>query len=260
MIHTSVEIIDRNKAAFILGTMKNNRPISEAHVRHLTESMKRGEWTLNGQPIIIASDGTGIDGQHRCAAVIRANVEIPMVVVRGVERESFPTIDQGKKRSMGDVLAIRGEKNCALLGALARGILEIREWQSGLGGKARYTHSQLEKVLDKHPGCRKWANEIASKSVKNFTPGLVGSVLVLAEELHGTHAGLFFQSYRSGEGLFKGSPVLALRERLMNRGRGVHYTPQATAALAIKCWNAFVTGRLITRLVWSDNEQFPSIQ
>lgn len=260
MIHTSVEVLDRHSAANILATMKNNRPVSEAWVRHLADAMKRGEWRLNGQPIIVASDGTGIDGQHRCAAIVRSGVSVPMLVVRGVDRESFATIDQGKKRSMGDVLAIRGEKNCALLSAIARGILEVYQWQTGAGGKTRYTLSQISESLDSHPLCRKWAANIAGHGVKNFTPGIVGSVMVIAEGLHGEMADEFFSAYKTGEGLFKGSPILALRERLLNRGRGVHFTAQSTAAITIKCWNAFATGRKVSALKWSDKEQFPSIQ
>jgi len=259
-ITTSVEYLDKQKAAQILASMNGNRPISENWVKQLAGAMKRGEWKLNGEPIIISASGRGLDGQHRCAAVVRSDSTVPMLVVRGVDESTFVTMGQGKRRSFADVLGIEGFKNCAVLAAIARGIMEVEQWQAGGGGRGVYTNNQLNECLGKHPLAVKWAAKLANKSVKTFTPSVVGSVLTLAEELHGPIADSFFDKYETGSMLERQSPILALREKLMSRGRGVNIKSQAAATYAVKCWNAYLLGKKIGALKWSDGEQFPIIK
>ncbi|MCW3018706.1 MAG: hypothetical protein JWN10_1014, partial [Solirubrobacterales bacterium] len=45
-------------AQTMLGKNIRNRPIRHAYAKRLAEAMTRGEWTMNGEPIQVADDGT----------------------------------------------------------------------------------------------------------------------------------------------------------------------------------------------------------
>ena len=61
-------------------------------------------YTYNG-------DGVLIDGQHRLAAVVDADVPVAMTVYTEVDDGTFDVLDTGKRRNAADVLAIEGEKS-----------------------------------------------------------------------------------------------------------------------------------------------------
>lgn len=68
------------------------------------EDMAAGRWKENGETIKFDSEGRLIDGQHRLAAVVRANTPIQFFVVRGLDNSVMDTIDYGVKRSIENAL------------------------------------------------------------------------------------------------------------------------------------------------------------
>ena len=83
-------------AAELLKQNTNNRPVRPSHVRFLSEAMQRGEFLFNGDAIRISKDNVILDGQHRLLAVVKSNIALKVVVVRGLESEVFKTIDVDK--------------------------------------------------------------------------------------------------------------------------------------------------------------------
>src|ERR1043165_1275934 len=91
------------KAREWLKTNTLNRPIRKKYVQTLSESMQRGEWAVNHQPIAMNGKRL-IDGQHRLMAVIQSGLPaVRMSVVLDAETETFDTIDIGVKRNNGDI-------------------------------------------------------------------------------------------------------------------------------------------------------------
>ena len=93
-------------AALLLGNNGANRKLNKRHVDFLADQIKSGKWQKNGQTIVIAKDGTLMDGQHRLTAIVAANVPVAMGLCTGAPRASMPTIDNGKPRSSADVLTM----------------------------------------------------------------------------------------------------------------------------------------------------------
>lgn len=80
-----------------------NRPVRESYVDFLAESMRRGEWVINHQPVALNGNRL-IDGQHRLMAVIRSELPaVKMSVVTDADTATFDTIDIGVKRSHADI-------------------------------------------------------------------------------------------------------------------------------------------------------------
>ena len=129
-VTAQVEEITPEYAAQLLELNDHNRKISNSNILTISGAIERGEWEVNGQPIIVDKEGRLMDGQHRLMAVQRTNKPILSVVVKGVEPEVFTTIDTGKVRKGGDTLSIAcGLENPTTMANLIRkhqGYLECR--------------------------------------------------------------------------------------------------------------------------------------
>lgn len=80
-----------------------NRPLSSYRVQHYVSAMKKGEWYLNGETIVIDSNGCLKNGQHRLAAIIKYGKPVSTVVVFGID-PSVNLFDRHGKRSVVDYL------------------------------------------------------------------------------------------------------------------------------------------------------------
>ena len=85
-----------------------NRPLRRTVVDGLVLAYQRGEHRLTHQGIAFADTGELLDGQHRLSAIAKMpdDFSIPMLVTTGMPKDSFDAIDQGLKRSHGDVLRV----------------------------------------------------------------------------------------------------------------------------------------------------------
>lgn len=85
-----------------------NRPLRRSVVNGLKAAFTRNEYRLTHQGIAFASTGELLDGQHRLTAIseMPASFSIPVLVTRGLPVEASKGMDQGLKRTHGDVLVI----------------------------------------------------------------------------------------------------------------------------------------------------------
>lgn len=85
-----------------------NRPLRRSVVEGLVLAYQRGEHRLTHQGIAFADSGELLDGQHRLTAIAKmhADFSVEMMVTTGLPKDAFDSIDQGLKRSHGDVLRI----------------------------------------------------------------------------------------------------------------------------------------------------------
>jgi hypothetical protein len=89
-------------------------------VRAFADAMSRGDWTVTRQGIALDVNSVLVDGQHRLAAIVEADVAVDMTVFTEVNEGTFDVLDTGKRRNAADVLAIEGEKSSTMLAALPR--------------------------------------------------------------------------------------------------------------------------------------------
>jgi len=106
-VKTEVVNMSPELASTLLNNNNNNRNIRKNHVQTLAGMMKRGEWVLSPQGVIVHStSGRLLDGQHRLSAVVAAGVSVPMMVFYTSDEGIFKVLDQGVKRSTGDIFSI----------------------------------------------------------------------------------------------------------------------------------------------------------
>ena len=247
----------------------HNRPISQSTVERYTQEIKAGRWKSNGQSIVFSKSGQLLNGQHRLKAVVAANKPIDCLIVWGVEDDTFDTIDDGNKRSLGDVFAIKQEYKPLLLSAGVRflwvystGQIETRDLRRGQVA----TKPLLEKTLDRHPGLRQSTRFYATLKARP------GGLLVPAGMAIGLHylfalvdekkADEFFNVLQSGIGLTEGHPILILRARLIagQKESSTKLTNSAIYFYTVTTWNAFVSDNPLRRLAFVQDTPPPEIE
>lgn len=117
-MQTVTENITPAKAQEYLNTSEGNRPISKVYVRSYADTMRKGNWMLNGIPIIFDTNGHLLDGHHRLLAVVEAGIPIRFDVCRGASPEAFTTYDTGRHRTIGQILGMQKVKNYNLVGSI----------------------------------------------------------------------------------------------------------------------------------------------
>ena len=89
-------------------------------MRDFAAAMRRGEWRVTHQGIAFDTTGVLVDGQHRLAAIVEADIPVEVTVFTEVPERAFDLLDTGKRRNAAAVLAIEGEKSAVMLAAMVR--------------------------------------------------------------------------------------------------------------------------------------------
>lgn len=102
-------------------SIKNRKPSLQV-VKKYTQDMENKNWMFTGDSIVFAKEKDLIQGQHRLFSVIRSGQPQMFNVVTGVDKKAFAFMDQGKNRTMGDILFAEGEEkiNTVILGGVVR--------------------------------------------------------------------------------------------------------------------------------------------
>lgn len=224
-----------------------NRPLNERRSLKYAAVMSNGGFSENGEPIIVDESGALIDGQHRMRAVVVSNKPYVSYVIHAIPRKMFATIDDCAKRTGADVLSIQGIKHSAACAAVARWLIKAArgEPMSG-GGGGKYTprsipNEETSKVLKKNRGIEESVSFCLEHELEKLMPISIGSfVHFMAAKTDKRKADRFIELLGSGEGLVAGSPILALRKRMISLKGSKHtIRPDEKLALTIKAWLHF---------------------
>jgi len=239
-----------------------NRPLSKNWVANLAQRMIDGDWALNGSSIVFDENGLLSDGQHRLSAVASSGVTIETIVTRGVKKDAFETIDEGKKRGIADALSITGEKNTAVLSALLRMIYVYEKYGELKHVGRTITNKNGIALLERHPEAR----EAAAKGryyrgiFSAITPATGAFGYWLLSQVDKEDADMFFEKLVSGVGLEKGSPILLLRDKMIfNAAARSSINNAEWARFVIKCWNYWRKGKVFKgrSIPMMKDEKFP---
>lgn len=250
-IATQVQTITPALAQVWMARNTHNRPMSDFVVKKYAKYMTDGQWRLNGEPIIFAKDGSLMSGQHRLQACINSGASFQSVVITGVDRNTFATLDTHRRRTAGDVLSIDGVKNSLRVAAAARAYVRMKH---GSWTSRNYTNEQYADFVAKHPSVAKWG-AMKRKQDKAFKAYVFGA-LAAVEDIYGAEiAQSIYDKLVEGVGVVKGDAEQALRNRLTLD----KLSEEEGLALTIKAFNFSLEGRTVQRLLYKDTEAFPEL-
>lgn len=241
-----------------------NRRTSDGQVLKFQSDMEAGRWHFEGAPIKISKTGKLLDGKHRLTALANTvpAMELPFVVIRGLEDDAQLYMDQGQTRTVGQQLSLRGIQCGTLYGGVAKLYLE---WTRGrlFRSTSRGTTSkpeQTEWVLHNQEILSALA-ETGFQQV-DAPPSVVGAFTLAVLQINPARAVKFIRALVSGASLSEGDPILALDRRLRNiRRSGVKVSQREYLAYFIKAWNAWVMGDRLQKLQLTNltEESFPEL-
>lgn len=212
-----IETITPGLAEALLAKNTNNRRLSPITTGYYKNQILQGKWRENGETIKIGPNGILLDGQHRLAAVLESGVAVKMAVARDVDPDTAVTIDTGRNRGPADHLAIWGIKSDVTVLAAAA-VIAMKFDKKGkftrLGIKV--PPWEIIEYVEKHRGLQDSLARIP-QSIGKICPRSLCVALhyIFSSYFDATKAELFFDRLNTGAQLKRGSPILALRNRLM---------------------------------------------
>lgn len=241
-----------------------NRNLSSATVAKYARDMAAGNWLLNGDAVRFAADGTLLDGQHRLAAIIKAGCTIRTFVVWNLPVEAQATMDDGRKRTMANVLELDGRDahSKTVASILRRAILLEKGVIDGSGGgSAAPTKSEMQAYYVDHPdilSAAAVADQMRATRGIRCAASTVGLAYLLCARRSQSDADEFFRMLRTGAGLTENHPALVLRNKLAIDG-STRLRTETGEALAwfFRAWNAYRAGRTVKILRFKAGDHFP---
>ena len=266
-IKTEVVTVTPERAQQLLEQNKSNRRVSAKNLEKVEAIMSRGEWRLNGEAIKVSTAGRVLDGQHRLMASVNTGTTFQTLIVYGLTDETQETMDSGKSRTLSDILSLRGYKNTHSTAAIVTAIIRSENY----GLKAAVTSGTQAKPVTNQQAIHRLETEPALADLYKLVQGLgrvglqgkiAGLLYYKFSEIDAEDTEFFFEQLKSGAGLERNHPILALRSLLLNLKSAIG-TANSTyvTAVTIKAWNKYRAGeecvQLKFRVGGANPESFP---
>lgn len=250
----------------LLEANKLNRPLATGHAERIASQILDGKWRFNGDTIKISEQGDVLDGQHRLWAIIESKTPVDTIIVYGIERDAFATIDTIRKpRSLGDTVALSG--NARYRSSIGAALAWLVRWQRGCletykAPKNRIENSDVESALAENPGIvRAVERAHGVRSVAN--PGLIGFLFYLVTNRDEALAERMMETLIDPAGVSVNDPFYRLRHYFISDH---HKKKEAlmSIAVAVKAINAASAGKKVQVLNWRHQgkspESFPVLE
>lgn len=236
-----------------------NRPLNETHVKRIANQIATGKWKFNGDTIKISEDNQVLDGQHRLWACVEAKTTIRTILVRGVERDAFATIDTLRKpRSGADVLALSGASRHRQYTSAA--LQWLIRWQRGIleqyrAPQNRVENSDVEVSYQDNPGIER-AVERVMPLRGLVSPASIGFFYYVLANRSPELAERMVFTLENPAGISMNDPFFRLRMYLSGE-RSKRRDSIMTFALMFKAANAAFHNRELKTLAWRNQGQAP---
>ena len=233
----------------------HNRPMRRTLIERYTRDMANGDWAFNGDAIRLSRTGNLLDGQHRLAALVKANVTLSMLVIGNLPDEAQDTMDLGAKRSMADQLALsEGLPNAKAVAAILRKCVAYETGAATFEGY-KSTNAEMRHYLSEHPDVVV-AADLAQAVARALPtpPSVLTTAYHLCRQVNSLAATAFYRDQVvDGVNLESDDPAYVLR-RLLSR----HTVNGSTTArrmaesdtfrYVIQAWDYYRDGRKIQKL------------
>lgn len=243
-----------------------NRPLNDQHIKRLASQITHGKWKFNGDTIKISDDNQVLDGQHRLWSIVEAGIAVKTILVKGIKRDAFATIDTLRKpRSGSDVLALNGATRYLKYQSAA--LQWLARWQRGTlenfrNPAHRIENSDIEKMFEDNPGIERAVERVA-KMRGVASPSLLGFFYFVLSNRSAELAERMVFTLENPAGVGMNDPFFRLRMYFTSE-RTKNKDPVVTIALMIKSANAAYHGREIKNLTWRSQgntpEPFPLLE
>ena len=268
-----VETITPEMAREYLKANVVNRKLNNRTVDLYVDQMVKGLWIMNGEAISFTIGGALVNGQHRLNAIIKYGKPVAFLVVRGCDENSFSTCDSGRNRTTGDVFSIKGINNNISMAAIVNKYFLFHYGYSVFSKvEAKTTHNNIgnhrnitkQEFLDEYYSSvylYEKAIQLARACVNKVrlfsTSELGGLIVYLSKDKHHSFEVIesFCRMLFLNENICN-STIDVLREKIIQDRLSLNtMTSRYRSALIAKTWNAYITGKELKVLSWSEAKE-----
>lgn len=253
-----------------------NRPKREKEIQFWASLINAGEWRYTHQGVAVDVNGALQDGQHRLSGIVRAGVPVQMQISIGMPVENYAAIDNGLKRTFGDVVAGRGFGNHNRVGTAARLVILYndyprRPWSAKVPGAEVDTF--IMQPFDPIDSDDKRLNgdllhlasnqaQLMWRSCRINASAATAGTFKLYEHLGEDHPKVveFTEGLKDGANMPTDDARFVLRRYCLVPGKKNNRVAHAHLALFIKAWNKFIIGARVGSLSIRSNEDMPDFQ
>lgn len=190
-----IEITPKMAEHFLSRNYDKQRHINRHWVQTIANDIKEGRWNPNvpNSAIVFSKYGRMIDGQHRCHAIMLANVPVRTYAIYDVDESVFVDIDNGISRTARDFIDCKNSgivstlssfavciENGATLSSANHGVIKNA---TGVKGKAAKVMASREQVLDYYKDNKKSLERIASFATSVYGHDKLGSKMAFAKAM-----------------------------------------------------------------------------
>jgi hypothetical protein len=239
LLQTETVMLTPVLAERMLANMVNQRRLNESAVESYAAEMRDGRWKQTHQGLALTATGKLLDGQHRCQAVVRSGVTIPILVTRGVDEESFSDMDRQRGRSNADILSIAGYDRSRLLAAMSKIIIQFYKGTVASNGPCSPTEALVFSDANKAELVYS-ADRAANQKQK---AAMLGAAHFIFARINLQKADAFLEAVDKGTGLDAKNAAFVLRERLRGQAKGGHFASRDVLAWTLLAANAWFLER-----------------
>jgi hypothetical protein len=239
---TSIEIITPEIAKAYLATSRLNRAKSSGKIKKYAGILTSGKWRFNGDTIRFNKNGQLMDGQHRLEACIASGVSFKTLVVRGLDDDTFSTMDQGMFRGLRHMLDCKGESHTSVLAAaLSWMAMYVNQTEHPLNLDFEGAREMLETFPTLRESIsRTWS--ITRRGSCFVRAAMIVALDCIFSQIDAEMASDLLRRFVEGDALSKRDPYTCgwylLRARILEEQHKVLKTsPSMIFLLAIKSWN-----------------------
>lgn len=241
----------------------NNRTRRPTTAARYARDMATGRWKETHQGILIARDGTILDGQHRLAAIVASGVTVRMLVTTGADPVDIVAVDCGSTRGVHDQMQVQGH-GAAVVSRSGSAIGGSMVRSMGTGRLNKMTRQELIEFIEKYADSINFADETILSFTRNHTrlaSSVIGAVVARAHA-YGENPGTLS---RFVEVLISGTAAnaseraaIALRDYLLIRSANhVHDNRRTLHRKIERALRGFIDGENMTRLYAASEELWP---
>lgn len=245
---------------------EQNRPLSANHVRRLGSSFVDEDYALTGDTIKFSKSGRMLDGQHRMRSCVNRKRAILTHMVFGLDEDVFDVIDQGKKRTAADILALAGVEQYALVAAAVAWVVRLQSAGTGaatMDGGAELSPRQIRRLatgemarITDHA-----AHAILISKAFKHPPSMIAAILYLIGKRKKALAEEFVQEWVNGAKIGRNEAFNVLSQRLLAVAHqsGGHINRMVRAAFVVQTFNHWNAGEVPSprSLSWRKGQKFP---
>lgn len=249
--------------ALITASQGENRPLTPRNIIKIARAMEGNYFEMTGDTVKVNVDHKLQDGQHRLHAGVKADKPFVSHWVFGLPVDNFDILDEGRKRTAGDVLALDKVSDYSTVAGTIRNVLTMEAGTRNVEVD-NHTVRSLARTRFRDIGeYIKLGRQVNLAFKGMFPPSMMAAICYRIGQHNRKLADEFATQLASGNLIGRNATFanLVARIRTMHSQSGKALNNRVKAAMVIQAFNAWNADEVaaMQALRWQTTWKFPTL-